>query len=131
MKDKYMVYDDEPFIAINKDEFDECMENGQRVQCPCCNKVYNTVYRRKVYKGMLQALKLLYRRNESASANNFGDFTKLKHFGLVIQTNEGYWFVTKLGEDFIHGKVTIPKYVYLLNNNVEGYSEEEIFFNDI
>ncbi len=127
----YQTADEEIFEPKSKEIFLKLNTDGVRVKCPCCSKVYNTLFKRKIYKAMKNALLLLYKRNNVASANSIGDFTKLSHFGLVVKTDSGHWFVTPLGESFINGKTSVPKYVFLRNNNVEGYSEEEIFFNDI
>jgi hypothetical protein len=50
-----------------------------------------------------------------------GDATRLAHWGLVEQESErrpdggksGFWRVTPLGERFLLGDATIPKYVYV------------------
>ncbi len=122
---------EEPFQPKTNEKFLEHLIDNDPVECPCCGKVYNRLYQRKIYKGMVQALRLLYKRNKDASPNNFGDFTKLEHFGLVTRTDDGYWFVTPYGEKFIKGSVPVPKYVFLRNNVPEGYSEEEIFVHEI
>ena len=45
--------------------------------------------------------------------------------------SNGYWKITKLGMDFIEGKVSVPKFLYLYLGNVEDESKEKILFNQI
>lgn len=115
---------------VTREEFDHYLANDVRVACPCCGAVYNTLYKRRVYKSVLKALILLYKGSKAANPSSIGDFTKLFHFGLVEPTDH-YWAVTKKGEDFIMGKVSIPKYAYIRNNALEGYSNERVFIHEI
>lgn len=130
MPNKFDDYQEEVIYPEDDAEFYELNELERRVACPCCCTVFNTLYRRKVYKSMVKALILLYRRSKAANPNSIGDFTKLEHFGLVRKMDE-YWEVTDKGESFIKGTTPIPKYVYLRNNRNEGFSAEQVYIYEI
>jgi hypothetical protein len=69
-----------------------------------------------------------------------GGWAKLKWWGLIeqeekekdntISRTSGYWRITQKGEDFINGKIRIPKYVRLYNNNQFGFKGEEVTAQD-
>lgn len=104
----------------------ELVYDGHR--CPCCTQ-YAKVYRWSLYGSAGRLLILLWRKGrttdfvESKSVKvpgQGGDVTRLNHWGLVEQESErrpdggksGWWRVTPLGEQFVLGQATIPKYVY-------------------
>jgi hypothetical protein len=45
--------------------------------------------------------------------------------------SNGYWKITKLGIDFMEGKVSVPKFLYIYLGSVEKESNEKILFNQI
>lgn len=64
-----------------------------------------------------------------------GDFPKAVHWGLLEKmqgerddgsNRMGWYHITQKGEDFVNGKITIPKWVKLYNNEVVGFAEEHI-----
>lgn len=66
-------------------------------------------------------------------------FTTMHRWGLIEQAQrsedparkrDGLWRVTDKGRNFIAGEFTIPKKVYIYNNQVEGFSEEHVSFKD-
>lgn len=95
--------------------------------CPCCTQ-YAKVYRRKISRNQARALLLVYRaartdwchvtRVDPTLAGNGGDISKLRHWGLIEEQREraedgnraGVWRITPLGEQFVLGKTTVPKY---------------------
>lgn len=131
MQDKWeKIYrDDETVEVFTKDQFKQALADNKQVRCPCCMKEYNTLYRRKIYKAMLDALVRLNRGFGGIHHSSVGDFTKLKHWDLV-QYNEG-WSITEKGVRFLAGYISIPKYVYLINNIPVGYSDELIFIDGV
>jgi len=63
--------------------------------------------------------------------------SKLKWWGLAFavenddsRVKKGWWRVTQKGIDFVEGRISIPKYVNHLNNQLTGFSGPQIHFND-
>lgn len=72
-----------------------------------------------------------------------GDFSKLRYWGILeakYDTPEtlddpdtrraGYYRITQKGIDFVLGKITVPRHVYLFNREVHGFSPELISIED-
>jgi len=59
-----------------------------------------------------------------------GDYAKLSHWNLVLTDGSGKWKPTLLAIDWLHGKITVPKYLWLLNNRVTQQSEAGVTFAD-
>lgn len=133
MQDKWeKIYrDDEVIEVFTKDQFDKALSENKQVRCPCCGKEYNTLYRRKVYKAMIDALVRLNRGFGGIHHSSVGDFTKLQHWGLVQNNGESGWSITDDGREFLAGSLDIPKYVYLINNVPVGYSEQTIYVDGV
>jgi hypothetical protein len=64
-----------------------------------------------------------------------GYYARMRFFGLIEEKGDvpeedkkasGYWTVTQRGMRFIHGEITIPKYIEGYNNRKYGESEEQI-----
>ena len=64
-----------------------------------------------------------------------GDFPKAVHWGLLEKqpgerddgsTRMGFYQITQKGEDFVNGKITIPKWVKLYNKEIIGFAEDPI-----
>lgn len=133
MQDKWeKVYKDGEVLEVfTKDQFNQAIGENKQVRCPCCGKEYNTLYRRRIYKAMLDALVRLNRGFGGIHHSSVGDFTKLKHWGLVSHDEVTGWSITEKGKNFLSGGVNIPKYVYLINNSPVGYSEELIYVDGV
>lgn len=118
--------------------------------CRCCDQ-YAKLYRRKFNSGMAYALILIFKYTfkntppggwmhvTQVLAKEYGvnanavEYSKLKLWGLVEQrTNEdrdtkdsGLWRITEKGVTFVRRATQIPKKVFIYNNEVCGYSEEQ------
>ena len=64
-----------------------------------------------------------------------GDFPKAVHWGLLEKqkgerddgsNRMGWYQITRKGIDFVDGRITIPKWVQIYNNEVVGFAEEHI-----
>ena len=44
--------------------------------------------------------------------------------------SDGLWRITPKGLHFLFGTVSIPKKVFIYNNQIEGWSDEQIYFKD-
>lgn len=116
-------------------EWEKCKECGQKVM----------VYRRNIRRNMIACLNKLFKTKRpmqtkeiSQIANTISDFTKLKDWGLIERVNpdipdkKGYiWQITPKGIKFITNQISVPKYVFIYNNQVKGYSPETIMARDI
>jgi len=66
------------------------------------------------------------------AAQRGGHLAKAIHWSLIegrpnddsAKRTSGYWQPTQKGRDFAHGRISIPKYVYLYNNTAHGFSME-------
>jgi len=116
--------------------------------CPCCNRLVK-VYKRKLNSGMAQELIALYLLSQNDFETKFyhhtnfakvtgGELSKLVHWGLVSEkendTNDkktsGYWGITKKGILFVENKITVEKYIYLLDAELVSLSEETTTIKD-
>lgn len=129
-----------------KDVLRENWEEG--VECPCC-KQFVKLYRRKITSAMAYVLFLLstqgdeyihvenWLKEKKVPASFRGDFTKLRHWGL-IETKSGirddgskrigYYKITAHGRDFVAGDVTVRPCVRIFNNELFGFEGEKINF---
>lgn len=73
---------------------------------------------------ILRALVKLFRsqgiksKDLNLTKSEYANFTKLKHWGLIWKQEDGLWFCTKKAEDFLSGKIKIPKEIYYFRNKV-------------
>jgi tRNA-binding EMAP/Myf-like protein len=113
--------------------------------CPCCTQ-FVKLYPRKINAAMSQALILIYKsknkdffhiedylKDLKCSSAIRGDFAKLRFFGLLEKKSgvrkdgskrNGFYKITKLGEDFINNGATVPKSISIFNNKIYETSEE-------
>jgi len=108
------------------------------VECPCCGQNVK-LYKRSIHPSMAYALIKFYgysckygfgkyyflQAAVGEKANMIADFSKLRHWGLVVHKNEmredgsrrnGYFMITTKEIDFVNKNLKVPKYVYLYNN---------------
>ena len=97
--------------------------------CPCCGR-YTKIYRRNINSGMAKFLKALYNLNQinemPYSANDVLksmvsparslDYGVLVHFGVIKKVSTNNYQITEIGKQFVEGKISVPKFVYLQNN---------------
>lgn len=100
------------------------------------------VYRRNIRLGMARALRDLFktRKRGKAKVSDFSwprgimaDFTKLKYWGLIESPEPEHWQITQRGILFILGKIAIPKYRWIYNNQIkqDAGPNKKIFVWDI
>lgn len=117
-------------IDALKDWLRERADDG--INCPICEQKVK-VYRRKINSGMARSLILMYRAGgldfihvPTAIGARSREEGKLAYWALVEEERmrrpdggrAGYWRVTELGELFIRGKVSMPKYARVYNGRV-------------
>ena len=133
-KFEQMTFDLKP-LKLNYDhekrqEFNNHKASGTYVECPCCAKQYNIMYKRQIHSSMIAGLEsLLIRRGVTSS---IGDFAKLRHWDL-IEKDEGphKWKITGRGIEFLQNLVSVPRYIFIQNNVKVGESAEMIRRSEI
>ena len=108
------------------------------LSCPCCGQ-YARRYKRSLYKGYIHWL--IWLVQETANGNEWvdvretpkhlgrnGDYAKLQWWGFVESQGKRsrMWRPTKEGLAFVQGKTRVPKYAFVYDNTVEGYSAETV-----
>lgn len=66
------------------------------------------------------------------TVNQTNNFQKLRYFGLVakIEGKPGHWLLTTRGKEFVEGRASVAKKVFVFHNAVQGHSEETIYIAD-
>jgi len=124
------------------------------VECPCCTQ-YVKLYRRAFTRAMAIGLKFLYDcqttdkhgyvhledylKDQKCASSIRGDMPKARFWGLIEGRNEkrdddskrnGYYKITKKGEDFIEGLICIPDAVFIFNNELHSISEKTTTYKE-
>ncbi len=121
------------------------LQQGNAKHCPCCDR-HAQIYRRKLHASMACQLIRLYAlggANEFIHASRLimpsmvgiGDFSKCKYWGLILPKDKaiydtdvaskatGFWRMTSLGEQFVRGEISIPREMFVFNDEVLGHSD--------
>lgn len=115
----------------------ERLEEG--VRCPCCGQ-HAERYRRRVSAAMVKTMGRMLVAGESAPTGmvhlpdikqESRDVATCAYFDLIQREGgsagrTGYWRVTDLGRRFLEGKVSVPKYAFVYNGEVRGFSDEAV-----
>lgn len=120
------------------------------VTCPCCDQ------RAQVYANAISSLQARWLAGLAAAserahgrATEFtpladvritgqsattlgGKYGKLKHWGLAEKHPKrgATWRVTTLGLEWLRGRVTVPRIVYLYDNHFRGFGTDHITYDD-
>jgi len=125
--------------------------------CPCCTQRVQ-FYVRRVYSAPARVLIWIdryYRRHadwlhvpgyltekgvEVGVGNRGGDWSKMKHFGLIepmpraIRSDgskrTGMWRITELGKQFVRNEARVPAFKLMFDSQVFFTSEETICIHD-
>lgn len=128
------------YVQEHRHEGLECMVCDQHVE----------EYRWPLYSTAVTALILLDRLGasqdfvHSRNLKQFrrykgqGDCSRLAKWGLVEEERtrrpdggrSGYWKLTELGRRFLAGTTSVPKYIWVYNNKVEGRSDEQVWIEE-
>ena len=118
-------------------------EHPEGMECECCGR-YMKLYHRTLHFNAVKQLINLYNLGgdkEFIHGNIFTesktsgkDFTLAKHWKLIEKSENsdqkkktsGAWRLTQKGVDFLCFRTSIPKYVYIYNDQPLGFSEEKI-----
>lgn len=133
------------FIKEPTTEFMSRIIDGEKFNCPCCER-HSQLYKRKIHsdaakklvklktlggdKDFVHTSLLLDRGNTSV-----GDFSKAKHWGLIVEKpngdntskkTSGFWKLTELGDAFVMNKVHIRQHAHVFNDELFGFSGENV-----
>lgn len=130
--------------------FWEKLEVGEQATCPCCRRS-GKIYKRKLNAGMASVLIRMYvvrRRLQTdwlriedifgSKKQDRRDWTVMQHWGLIesldkrtsTENASGTWKLTERGVEFVLGKESVQKHVYIWDDSVRGFSDEWITIND-
>lgn len=131
---------------VASEDEDGTLVAGPGLLCPCCGQLCK-MYGRKMYAEMgawliwlVQAYKQdprWYSVNEGPAFQHRkggGDYGKLVHWKLVerapndmaVKRTSGLWRPTGEGMRFAMGDSKVPSHVYLFNNKVYKFSDEQV-----
>lgn len=119
---------------------------AEGVKCPCCEQ-HAQVYRWSLYATAARLLIRLYREGGTGTyvetkrhkGIGQGDASRLRLWELAEREKErrpdggrsGWWRVTDLGEAFVLGRATIPKYAYVYDGEVIRTEGEPTSISDV
>lgn len=133
-------------------------QSGETVDCPLCTQEVK-VYPRPLNSAMARILFIIYRYYKQPvheewlhvdeHLKQFGIncryYSLLRFWGLIEAMpgrrgdgsgRTGYWRITKLGDDFIEGKISVPSYFHMFSQGVyralgdNGFSREAVTVQD-
>ena len=125
-------------IEVTRDRLREKLDEG--TTCPCCGQ-YAKRYKRKLNSSMAAALCWMWTANGYQWCNvpqtapawvlKAREYPKLAWWGLIEEKpkedgqkgrTSGVWRVTQLGADFARSCVSVPRYAFVYNGQVEDFT---------
>lgn len=118
------------------------LDDGEK--CPCCTQHAQT-YRRKVNSGMARSLIVMFRTGgldwqhvPTTVGRKSAEEGKLAYWGLIEEEKvrrpdggrAGFWRVTQVGADWIHHRISIPKYARVYDGRCLGFAGERVSIHD-
>lgn len=107
-------------------------------ECPCCGQ-HIQVYRRQIYKRMAKCIQWVVSVYEGDWVNikegpvfRGGDNAKLKYWKLVLahDDQDNLYKPTEIAIEFVANRFAIPKYAYVYNGMVQGFSSEKVLIRE-
>jgi hypothetical protein len=127
-----MMFNDGMTLRQVRDVLRSVVLNGEGMNCPCCTQRVD-IYERTLNSGMARSLITMYRAAgkewqhiPTTVGGRSREEAKLRYWGLVEQRGDevegkkdsGWWRVTPKGENFIHGRITVPKMARVFNKRL-------------
>jgi hypothetical protein len=114
-----------------------------KVKCPCCGHAVRayckTLDKRLV--SLFEDIGLYLQQNKATTFNprwvwqddhhKINDFQKLHYWYLIKRKKAGQWEITPSGVKFLQGKRTLPKRVWIFNNEHVDHSEERVSIDQL
>lgn len=135
---------DDPQLSLGVEFVLEHMYAAEGAQCPCCGGTVK-VKRYAVSTRQARELRTLYDARPEALhwkewlTSSARMQCVLRFAGLISQptgdpdkpfNRSGAWAITQRGIDWIEGNITIPRFVYVLFNQIVGYSPEQLTYQE-
>lgn len=142
-------FDSPDYLTMLRNQWRDTIENDGGY-CPCCDK-WGKISPFPLTE--IMALGLLWMSRQESDGMGWIDvpnkaprwmlrgktYTTMHRWNLIekadkhedsTKKSDGLWRVTHKGLQFLDGKLRVPKKVYLYNNAVEGWSDEQIYFSE-
>ena len=116
---------------------------SEKEKCPYCNAPIER-RRERLTPGLVKAYELVLRKedyhfskdelNDYLTKSEAGNFQKLRYHALIAKDrdgNKGDWIFTRRGADWLKGKISIPKEVYVFRNRVVDHGKEYVELTDV
>ena len=119
----------EPFDLDDTKQWLKENYEGTGCKCPACGK-HVQLKDRKISSAMAKALITISKHQGEVNISELkeirgGDYAKLRYWSLIEEVRPGRWKITHKGRQFVHDKVRVPKVVWVYNNRVRRFNEEE------
>jgi len=135
-----MFGDESAWLNKLRTNWSKAIEGGGAI-CPCCDR-NGKVYRARLHQTMALALRWIAVNKEDddgwVNVQNKGprwmlkgkNYCLLEHWGLIESKSNrsGVWRATPKALEFIDGTITMPSAVYIYDNRVWGFDDEETSF---
>jgi len=141
-----LLIGEEHHVSVLAFQMGHAAMQAKGTRCPCCGQ-HAQIYRRMIYKKMARGLYWLVREFKrriemegnddyinlkDISTDRGGDTAKLVYWSLMVKdpTRDSYYKPTQLADDYVNGRIALPKYAYVYNGQVLGYSSERQSFQE-
>lgn len=138
-------------LILLKDARIELFKNPEKGKpCPCCGRFVKK-YRRQIHSTMAITLIAIYHLSKDGKFHhvseiftrsrvaihrlNGGDWAKMSGWGLIEEMpkdpdqtstrTSGFWRITQKGIDFVWCRIKVPRYMYVYNQKIEGFSDDD------
>jgi len=130
-------------VEIVHQQFFEKLKSGKSIICPCCERSAR-IWKRKINTSMARAIIALSIHGDDpvhlfrflvARKIQHSDAPLLRHWELISELQgeredgnprNGHYFITQKGHDFARSRISVPRYIFLYNDSVRGFSDEKI-----
>lgn len=119
------------------------MAKKEKQYCPHCGASMNE-HRHTISKALINGLRKLHAQRRRTNLkllgltrNEWDNFQKLRYWGLVYQVEvdgkrqNGVWWLTQKGANFLSGAVAIPKHVWTYRGERVRYEGKVVFVGDV
>lgn len=133
------IVDEQTCVSALKASRAACRPQGG--SCPCCGQ-HVQIYRRSIYKKMAKCLIWLVAQYHRLGGDwvslkdgpifRGGDNAKLSYWHLIFRHEEhqDLYMPTQISTAFVAGEKRLPKYAYVYNGKVQGFSKKKIFISE-
>lgn len=118
--------------------------------CEACGQRIRLAHKETLNKKLLQGLQQAARKVIETQVNDvhlhgfiadynvYNNFQKLRYFGLIHRVRDehgrpvrGHWLITRNGWSFLRGKISVHRWVKVLDNHITERSPELVHVRDV